>query len=204
MVMRSGSNMSAAFAVMSVLALVPAASPDVATCVAAAERLRWEGTLDVGAVRYWVSCGCSVDSTGGISEAVASVSAPGMPALSASCAKAAAASAAGMKRQRDPGAAILPVIFSVGSLTEEVLKSNGYMKVSCDASSAAWWESTNTVQLLEDLPVKIRVCFESCCAGSGCSTGRVSRMAVYSLGEWNNRLNDNAVLRLERVGGEER
>jgi hypothetical protein len=138
-------------------------------------------------------------------ETKADVRAPGGPAFSAGSVKAVPLPQAETAGVKNFSSAFFPVLTSFRDLTEEGLRSNGYIKVSgSDDSSSGWWESTNTVRLLDDLPVRVRLFVENSGSGTGCSRGRIPRITVYSLGEWNNRLNDNAVLRLERVGGVER
>lgn len=157
---------------------------------------RWEGTLDVGSVRYGVSMGFACP-TGGVARAEVRVSLHGRE-VGAGISEAVCGLGA---RRVDRAAAAF--MFSDAGLTESEITDIGYKKVgSSGIATNAWWESVDTVRLLDDLPVRIRLFLEACGGDAGRGRCRATKITVYSMGEWNNRLNDNLVLRLERLEGD--
>ncbi len=166
-----------------------------------AKEEQWDGTLDIGTLRYGVSCRL-LPSEGWPTGSQVSLSLQGQTVASALSGSVFMVPECDESASRALGGALSLFVCADMRLTEAEIRANGYTNVTgFGSSSNAWWESTNTVQLMDDLPVRVRLFYEACEGGLGRETYRASRITVYSLGEWNNRLNDNLVMRLEYQGG---
>jgi hypothetical protein len=161
----------------------------------------WSGTLDVGTARYEVTLDVVQCPTGGLSLATINLLTQGQPLASAASTSGLLLPSGNVCTSMPPCSLMLPVSTNNMALTETAIKVYGYTRLLENSSMrGAWWESSGTLKLMDDLPVKARIFFEACGGEGKPETYRASKIVVYSLGEWNNRLNDNLVLRLEQKG----
>lgn len=161
----------------------------------------WAGTLDVGTARYEVTLDIVRCPTEGLSVTRINLQTQGQPVASASSSSGLLLPSGNVCTSLPPCSLMLPISTNNMALTETAIKVYGYTKLMETSSvRGAWWESSGTLKLMDDLPVKVRIFFEACIGEGKSETYRASKIVVYSLGEWNNRLNDNLVMRLEQKG----